>query len=309
MGYVYIATNEELKVKNIYKIGLTEDVEDRLEGLNNTSVLYDFEICAQFKVDSARDLEKRLHKYFDIKRVRKNREFFQVDLDEIITKTKEYIEYEQTHDHYHDKKYYHNADDALPVCPITLRECHENGSDEKYILYKNIINDKFEYRVYFNHTKTLEQEQVFFDLSSGKYALVADRKHKITYILECLSNMVIYKFPKYVKISRATLDQTEIIMNNRNTRISNEEIGLIEIKNVLPQPDPKVIAAEDFIRNKTSFTYDDVKSFVTSQYWGHMGKMQLNKKLHELYVIFKKNGWNKYTRKINGKQTVLWLRK
>lgn len=79
---VYVLSNPSYP--NIYKIGkTTRSVEERMNELNNTSVLTPFKLEIEFKTDNCHDLEKYLHKKLDRYRVNKKREFFKCDLDTI----------------------------------------------------------------------------------------------------------------------------------------------------------------------------------------------------------------------------------
>jgi len=54
--YIYILTNECFNKENLVKIGYTDDIEERLRSLSNTSVYKDFEVYATYEVDG--DIKK-----------------------------------------------------------------------------------------------------------------------------------------------------------------------------------------------------------------------------------------------------------
>lgn len=87
-GYVYIISNIGSFGKNIYKIGVTRRLEPelRIRELSSASVPFIFDKHALIWSEQAFELENRLHKFFDAKRVNKankRKEFFKVTLDEI----------------------------------------------------------------------------------------------------------------------------------------------------------------------------------------------------------------------------------
>ena len=81
-GYVYILTNPSFK-ENWVKIGKSSrPVEQRLKELDTTSVPMPFEIYATLKTSKYNEVEKKIHREIDRFtdfRVRKNREFFEVE--------------------------------------------------------------------------------------------------------------------------------------------------------------------------------------------------------------------------------------
>lgn len=74
MTIVYILTNECMP-KTI-KIGTTENLEQRMKTLDNTSVALPFECFYAVEVPDASEIEKRMHQGLDDCRIRNNREFF-----------------------------------------------------------------------------------------------------------------------------------------------------------------------------------------------------------------------------------------
>ena len=74
MPIVYILTNESMP--GTIKIGITDDLEQRIKQLDNTSVALPFECYYAVKVSDASKIEKKMHHGLDDYRVRHNREFF-----------------------------------------------------------------------------------------------------------------------------------------------------------------------------------------------------------------------------------------
>ncbi|MCH9853444.1 MAG: GIY-YIG nuclease family protein [Alphaproteobacteria bacterium] len=75
---VYILTNESMS-ENTLKIGITHNLKERMGKLFSTSVPLPFECYYALEFESeetARNIEKQLHKAFTDKRINKNREFF-----------------------------------------------------------------------------------------------------------------------------------------------------------------------------------------------------------------------------------------
>ena len=88
-GYVYIISNEGSFGENCYKIGTTRRLNplDRVDELGNASVPFKFDVHALIFSEDCFELESKLHKIFDSKRVNKinkRKEFFNVALDEIV---------------------------------------------------------------------------------------------------------------------------------------------------------------------------------------------------------------------------------
>ena len=90
IGNVYIISNIGSFGEGIYKIGMTRRLEplDRVKELGDASVPFIFDVHAMIHSDNAPELEKSLHKIFDMKRlnlVNNRKEFFNVSLDQIKT--------------------------------------------------------------------------------------------------------------------------------------------------------------------------------------------------------------------------------
>lgn len=93
-GYVYIISNIGSFGEDIYKIGMTRRLEpmDRVKELGDASVPFPFDVHAMIYCENAPELETRLHKRFNSKRINKEnerKEFFRVSLDEIIEVVRE----------------------------------------------------------------------------------------------------------------------------------------------------------------------------------------------------------------------------
>jgi hypothetical protein len=85
---VYISSNPSMP--GIVKIGKTKrDVVDRMRELYTTGVPTPFETDATIVTPDCDELEKTLHLYFNEFRVNSDREFFKIDKEVVITKSKE----------------------------------------------------------------------------------------------------------------------------------------------------------------------------------------------------------------------------
>lgn len=85
MPYVYVLSNPSYP-EGTYKIGhTTKTMQERLAGLNNTSVPTPFKIEAQYEVLLSEYVEKQVHKHLKPYRLSKGREFFGngITLDDI----------------------------------------------------------------------------------------------------------------------------------------------------------------------------------------------------------------------------------
>jgi hypothetical protein len=88
-GHVYIISNIGSFGENIYKIGMTRRLEpmDRVKELGDASVPFPFDVHAMIFCENAPELESRLHKHFNNRRMNREnerKEFFRVSLDEIV---------------------------------------------------------------------------------------------------------------------------------------------------------------------------------------------------------------------------------
>ena len=79
--YVYILSNKSMP--GLLKIGFTDKTpQKRIEGLNrSTGVPISFDLEWAFPCFNAIRLEKEVHDYLDGYRLRKNREFFRIDIE------------------------------------------------------------------------------------------------------------------------------------------------------------------------------------------------------------------------------------
>lgn len=87
-GHIYIISNIGSFGENVYKIGMTRRLDpiDRVKELGDASVPFIFDIHAMIYSKNAPELEKKLHKQFDTKRlnlVNNRKEFFNVSLEAI----------------------------------------------------------------------------------------------------------------------------------------------------------------------------------------------------------------------------------
>lgn len=87
-GHVYIISNIGSFGEGILKIGMTRRMEpmDRVKELGDASVPFLFDVHALIESNDAPNLESRLHKVFDHKRVNKvnrRKEYFNVNIEEI----------------------------------------------------------------------------------------------------------------------------------------------------------------------------------------------------------------------------------
>jgi hypothetical protein len=79
---VYVLINEAMP--GYAKIGRTTNLEQRIRGLDTTSVPLPFECVYAAKVADASFVERKLHDAFGDNRVRSNREFFEISPERII---------------------------------------------------------------------------------------------------------------------------------------------------------------------------------------------------------------------------------
>lgn len=84
VGYIYILTNEAFHKSNWVKIGYTENLEQRLKTLYNTSVPTPFQVYATYEVPASAGIaDKSLHRIIQKLnpelRLSDNREFFEIE--------------------------------------------------------------------------------------------------------------------------------------------------------------------------------------------------------------------------------------
>ena len=94
-GHVYVISNIGSFGEKVYKIGMTRRLEpmDRVKELGDASVPFGFDVHAIIFSEDAPGLEKKLHESFNkfrMNRINNRKEFFEVDLEEIESKSKEF---------------------------------------------------------------------------------------------------------------------------------------------------------------------------------------------------------------------------
>ena len=93
-GHVYIISNIGSFGEDVYKIGMTRRIEpmERVKELGDASVPFPFDVHAMIFCENAPELESRLHRRFNDRRMNKEnqrKEFFRVSLDEIVKVVRE----------------------------------------------------------------------------------------------------------------------------------------------------------------------------------------------------------------------------
>lgn len=88
IGHIYVISNIGSFGEDVYKIGMTRRLEpmDRVRELGDASVPFEFDVHAIIYSQNAPELENKLHRHFDDKRVNLvnyRKEFFNVSLEEI----------------------------------------------------------------------------------------------------------------------------------------------------------------------------------------------------------------------------------
>lgn len=86
MSIIYILTNPAFE--GYVKIGKTTNLKQRLRSLDNTSIPLPFRCAYAAKVTNVSAAEKLLHDAFGDRRVRDNREFFEIDPMRVISALK-----------------------------------------------------------------------------------------------------------------------------------------------------------------------------------------------------------------------------
>lgn len=94
-GHVYVLSNIGSFGQQVFKIGMTRRLvpDERVKELGDASVPFLFDIHAMIYSEDAPALERQLHEHFNDRRVNKvnlRKEYFRVDLDEIIDAVHEY---------------------------------------------------------------------------------------------------------------------------------------------------------------------------------------------------------------------------
>jgi hypothetical protein len=86
-GYVYILSNDYME--GLIKIGYTtKSIRERMSGLDNTSIPAPFRLRYAIETEDCEAVEKWLHRIFDDKRIRNNREFFEIASERVIAALK-----------------------------------------------------------------------------------------------------------------------------------------------------------------------------------------------------------------------------
>ena len=93
-GHIYVISNIGSFGEDVYKIGMTRRLEpmDRVRELGDASVPFEFDVHAIIYSENAPELESKLHRRFDDKRVNMvnyRKEFFNVSLEDIADAVKE----------------------------------------------------------------------------------------------------------------------------------------------------------------------------------------------------------------------------
>jgi hypothetical protein len=93
-GHVYVISNIGSFGNEVFKIGMTRRLEplDRVKELGDASVPFSFDVHAMIYSENAPELENKLHKEFDerrVNRVNSRKEFFRASLAEIAKVVKE----------------------------------------------------------------------------------------------------------------------------------------------------------------------------------------------------------------------------
>lgn len=86
MSIIYVLTNPAFE--GYVKIGKTKDLKQRLRSLDNTSMPLPFRCAYAARVTNVDAAEKLLHDAFGDRRVRDNREFFEIDPMRVISALK-----------------------------------------------------------------------------------------------------------------------------------------------------------------------------------------------------------------------------
>jgi cold shock CspA family protein len=93
-GWVYILSTREMP--NILKIGMTtRNVGERVKEINSaTGMLYPLSARAIFRVKNAREAERLIFSELDSYRIRKDREFFNIEFQKAVTLINDYLQIE-----------------------------------------------------------------------------------------------------------------------------------------------------------------------------------------------------------------------
>jgi hypothetical protein len=138
VGYIYCVSNPMFPV-NDYKIGCTKNIKERLNSLSNTSLYEPFNLEFCKLVKNYKQCEQNIHKSLDKYRIKKNREFFNVDINIIKKEFDKYTEYKN----YDYKSAKQKLVDFISTEIIpNINDCDENNVNEK--LFKKYVNNTLE---------------------------------------------------------------------------------------------------------------------------------------------------------------------
>ena len=105
-GFIYVASNESMQ--GLLKIGRSKNHPDqRMQELAGTGVPTPFHLAYLALVEDHEAAEVRLHQFFSESRVNQNREFFKLEVREVLPKIRELL-----------NPLYEEVDDDLLVIPV-----------------------------------------------------------------------------------------------------------------------------------------------------------------------------------------------
>ena len=144
---VYVLTNPAMP--GYIKIGKTDNLKERLRNLDRTSTPLPFQCEYAAEVNDADKVEKILHDIFVDKRVRSNREFFEVDPQQII-----------------------RALDLQEHKDVTPKEdIFETEEDKKAVIKKNEIRSRFNFEM----VKIKPGTELYFSKDEEIKCIVVDK--------------------------------------------------------------------------------------------------------------------------------------
>ena len=144
---VYVLSNPAMP--GYIKIGKTDNLKERLRSLDRTSTPLPFQCEYAAEVKDADKVEKILHDIFLDKRVRSNREFFEVDPQQVI-----------------------RALDLQEHKDVTPKEdIFETEEDKKAVIKKNEIRSRFNFEM----VKIKPGTELYFSKDEEIKCIVVDR--------------------------------------------------------------------------------------------------------------------------------------
>ena len=144
---VYVLSNPAMP--GYIKIGKTDNLKERLRNLDRTSTPLPFQCEYAAEVNDADKVEKILHDIFVDKRVRSNREFFEVDPQQII-----------------------RALDLQEHKDVTPKEdIFETEEDKKAVIKKNEIRSRFNFEM----VKIKPGTELYFSKDEEIKCIVVDK--------------------------------------------------------------------------------------------------------------------------------------